>query len=79
MRLIGVIVVLLLAVAGCATMQLPKGSTGAEKSAALCSDAKSGLALGQIGLTLAASEAERAYWGKWLAGAEQARQLYCGE
>lgn len=45
--------VLILALAGCATAQLPKDSTFAQKAQAVCGDLDAAVLLAQIGLTYA--------------------------
>ena len=63
----------------CATMSLPENATPDEKREAMCLDARQGLAVGQIGLSVAGSAAETVYWQRWLTGAQQARDIYCLE
>ena len=63
----------------CATMSLPDDAMPAERRAAMCFDARQGLALGQIGVSTAAGPEQVDYWQKWLTGARQAIELYCVE
>lgn len=73
-----VFVVLSLMLSGCATYgAFTSGATAPEKKQAMCSDAKQGLALAQVGLDIAATPAQQAYWAKYLKGVTQAVELYC--
>lgn len=66
------------ALVGCATASLPGNATPAEKREAMCLDARRGLALGQIGVSTAVGPDQVTYWQRWLEGARQGIELYCG-
>lgn len=64
---------------GCSTMELPDNATPAERQAAMCQDAMKGLAVGQIGVSMATNPDQVTYWHRWLEGARQAIAVYCME
>ena len=76
--LVATAVLLCVTLCGCATANLTSNATPAEKKAAMCADARQGLAIAEIGLETAASPAQRAYWQKYLTGVLAAIELYCG-
>ncbi|MFA5378186.1 MAG: hypothetical protein WC455_20705 [Dehalococcoidia bacterium] len=74
------IIMIVLLLAGCATLSLDDNATSAEKKAALCLDAQSGLAMADAALAavpaVGASEYVL-YWNAFRAGALIGINSYC--
>lgn len=67
--------------AGCATSQLADDATALEKKAAMCADAKAGIAMADAALAdpkLIGNEDATRYWMAFRAGAVVAISIYCG-
>ena len=63
---------------GCASMSLSDNATDAERRAAMCLDARSGLAMADAALAGAqVNTAECRYWMAFRAGAQIAISTYC--
>jgi len=79
LRTIFITAVLALGLCSCSFFSLPDDATSEQKRVALCQDAKKGVSMGQLGLSIALPGPERVYWNRWLIGARKALDMYCPE
>jgi PBP1b-binding outer membrane lipoprotein LpoB len=77
---IAAVLILALTLSGCATLQLGDNATSAEKKAALCLDAQSGMAMADAALAAipeAGASEYVLYWNAFRAGALIGINSYC--
>ena len=81
--LVIMVVFVLLATAGCASMGLPDNATPEQIKAARCADAMTAKALADANLAILLPQGPesanaKAYWQAWLVGSNLGVQLACG-
>lgn len=77
-RMFAGLLVVALALSGCALAQLQKAPTPEQVQLAACSDAQDGILLATVALGVAGITPEKAaYWNKWLGAAEAIRDAKC--